>query len=148
MSAADLVMTAAELKSDMQLAELFPDLGYSRRLYDAALAQDIDLAFMRRDAPMPRAWQTRRNLPLVVVVSDTVGTPTGPTSWRSTVDLISWAEVAILHRAGAPVGHYAHAAELAKTHLRVLLIETPAETFDAWLALLQNRPRLAVEVMR
>lgn len=98
---------------------------------------------------MPRAWaRARRNLPLVAVIIDTVGKPAGPATWRSAAALIAWAEIAVLQRQASVMGHYAYAAELAKTHLKVLLIEAPAEWFEDWLELLQRRAELVVEVIR
>lgn len=143
-----LVMTAEDLELHDRLGAVLPQLAYQRPLSEAASRGDLDLAFIQRESEMPRTWWKLGNMPLVAVVTDTVGKPAGPTTWRSTVPLIAWAEIAILHRTGAPAGHYRLAAELAKTHLRVLLVEAPAGTFDAWLALLEMMAGLAVEVLR
>ena len=148
MMQADLVMTREDLKQSIRIEEAFPQVSYGLPLSRVALAGDLDLAFLQRETPMPWAWQRGRNLPLVAVIVDTVGKPAGPSTWRSAVPLVAWAHIAVLHRAGAEQGHYRHAAELAKTHLRVLLIEAPAEVFGEWLALLEGRQELAVEVIR
>lgn len=148
MSGNDLVMTQSELESSIRFDEAFPKLGYCLPLSRAAFASDLDLAFVERETVLPRTWRKTRNLPLVAVVTDTVGKPAGPGTWRSAVPLIEWAELAILHRAGGETGHYAHAVQIAKTHLRTLLIEAPAETFEDWFRLLQRQAELAIEVIQ
>ena len=78
---------------------------------------------------------------------DTVGKPAGPATWCSAAPLVAWAEIAVLHRAGAETRHYAHAAELAKTHNRVLLIEAPAEGFAQWRERLEATADLSVDLI-
>lgn len=144
----DLVMTAEDLELDARLGAIMPTTAHQRPLSAAAARDELDLAFIQRDSVLPRVWAKARNLPLVAVVTDTVGRPAGPATWLCAGPLVEWAEIAILHRAGTEMRHYAHAVELAKTYLRTLLIEAPAETFEDWLALLHGRAGLPVEVLR
>jgi len=58
------------------------------------------------------------------------------------------AEIAILHRAGAPKEHYSRAAELAKTHNRVLLIESPWDLMKPWRRAIDKRPGLPVDLLQ
>lgn len=148
MSGTGLIMTEEDLEQSIRIDEAFPQASYGLPLSRVALAGDLDLAFLQRETLMPDAWQNSRNLPLVAVVIDTVGRSTGPATWRSAVSLAAWADLAVLHRSGAEKVHYRHAAELAKTYLRVLLVEAPAAVFEDWLELLQRRVELAVEVIR
>jgi len=141
-------MTAEDLELAERLNVVMPQLAYQRPLSQAASCGNLDLAFIQRDSEMPRTWRKLGNMPLVAVITDVTGKPAGPTTWRSTAPLIAWAEIAILHCAGTETGHYAHAVQIAKTHLCTLLIEAPAETFDGWLTLLRGRPGLPIEVIR
>lgn len=47
---------------------------------------------------------------------------------------MAWVDIAVSHLSGVGNDHYRHAAELAITQLHILLIETPAETFEEWCA--------------
>jgi len=81
-------------------------------------------------------------------VIDTVGKPAGPATWCSAAPLVAWAEIAILHRAGAPKEHYSRAAELAKTHNCVLLIESPWDLMKPWRRAIDKRPGLPVDLLQ
>jgi hypothetical protein len=88
------------------------------------------------------------DLPTAVFVGDDYRS-TGPGGWPQAVRLLRWAEVIILHGAGAEPVHHEVAAVVAMLRRRSLIVETSSAHIDAWVELTKKvgRPETRVSVV-
>jgi hypothetical protein len=88
------------------------------------------------------------DVPTAVVLGDDYRS-TGPGGWPQAVRLLRWAEVIILHGAGAEAVHHEMAAVVAVLRRRSLIVETSSVHIDAWVEFTKQfaRPETGVSVV-
>ena len=118
-------------------------------LLRAARAGAINLAFVGRGTAAPMGRLKRSLRPVVALVGDDDGAPTGPAGWPQAGTLIHWCAATVVHSAGAEPRHYEAALAGALVHGRMLLIETSTAREADWLALVRRlRPGLPGLIVR
>jgi hypothetical protein len=78
--------------------------------------------------------------PSIILFGDDDYRDRGPTAWRQAGRVARWAKVAIVHAAGAEVGHYEAACVTAENVGRVAFVECSTVTAEAWVDLFQAQP--------
>ena len=123
--------------------------GHLVPLLRAARAGAINLAFVGRGTAAPMGRLKRSTRPMVLLVGDDDGAPTGPAGWPQAGTLLHWCSAAVVHSAGAEPRHYEAALAGALVHGRILLIETDSAREAEWLALVRRlRPGLPGLIVR
>jgi hypothetical protein len=108
--------------------------GWHVPLYRAVMAREIALFMLPIGGRVPLRVldETKRRLPLVIVLAGDNGEPSGPDAYPQSVWLLRWARFILLHGAGGEAQHYAFAVEAVRHYGRLLLIETQSGAVEAW----------------
>jgi hypothetical protein len=117
--------------SAIMAAQAMAGYGFRNPIYRAALAGDAALVELTPGARIPREvlW---RDAPTIVVAGDDAGRSHGPGDFPDANRLMKWARRVMIHAMGGEAAHYQLAADAARNHGRVLLIETRTANEIAW----------------
>jgi len=118
-------------------------------LLRAARAGQINVAVVGRGTAAPMGRLKRSTRPVVLLLGDDDGAPTGPAGWPQAGTLLHWCAATLVHSAGAEPRHYEAAGGAALAYGRVLVIETSTAREADWLALVRRlRPGLPGLIVR
>jgi hypothetical protein len=115
--------------------------GFRVPLFRAAQAGLLAVATVIGGEPVI-SWILKRQKPTAVVLLDDQPSATGPDAWPQARKLARWAHLVALHATGGQVEHYAHFAQHAVRHGRLLIVEIELRHLDAWrdLIRLERKP--------
>jgi hypothetical protein len=117
--------------SGLMAAQAMAGYGFRNPIYRAALAGDAALVELMPGTRIPREvlW---RDAPTIVVANDDAGRSNGVGDFPDADRLMKWARRVMIHAMGGEAGHYQLAADAARNHGRVLLVETRTAHEVAW----------------
>jgi hypothetical protein len=117
--------------SEIMAAQAMAGYGFRNPIYRAALAGDAVLVELMPGARIPREvlW---RDAPTIIVANDDAGRSNGAGDFPDAERLMKWAQRVMIHAMGGEAAHYQLAADAARNHGRVLLIETRTAHEVAW----------------
>ena len=101
-----------------------------RAIYDGRIvALDVRAETSNR---LVKAYLGAVDRPALVVFGDDVDEPIGPARMPSVERLMRWARVVVIHGTGGTVGQYKAAVATAERCRRLVLVECPSRSIDAW----------------
>lgn len=117
--------------SELMAAQAMAGYGFRNPIYRAALAGDAALVELMPGARIPREvlW---RDAPTIIVANDDAGRSNGAGDFPDADRLMKWARRVMIHAMGGEAAHYQLAADAARNHGRVLLVETRTAHEVAW----------------
>ena len=120
--------------SELMAAQAMAGYGFRNPIYRAALAGDAALVELMPGTRIPREvlW---RDAPTIIVANDDAGRSNGAGDFPDADRLMKWARRVMIHAMGGEAAHYQLAADAARNHGRVLLIETRTAHEVAWEAM-------------
>lgn len=114
------------------LVQSLSGFGFRTPIYQAALAEELDLAEVTPGGSVsPHAFTSKR--PVCIVAGDDGKETTGPAGFAQLGRILRWAQAVILYTAGGEEAHYRETVKLTKKHGRCLLIESNGTHRKAWL---------------
>lgn len=117
--------------SGLMAAQAMAGYGFRNPIYRAALAGDAALVELMPGTRIPREvlW---RDAPTIIVANDDAGRSNGAGDFPDADRLMKWARRVMIHAMGGEAAHYQLAADAARNHGRVLLVETRTAHEVAW----------------
>lgn len=117
--------------SGLMAAQAMAGYGFRNPIYRAALAGDAALVELMPGTRIPREvlW---RDAPTIIVANDDAGRSNGVGDFPDADRLMKWARRVMIHAMGGEAAHYQLAADAARNHGRVLLVETRTAHEVAW----------------
>jgi hypothetical protein len=110
--------------------------GWYAPLIRKAMADQLRLLILPPGGQMQLSLldMRRHPLPLVVILAGNDTDPAGPGHFPQAHRLMRWARALIVHGTEGHPFHYEFAAEAARTHGRVLMVETATAYLGDWIA--------------
>jgi hypothetical protein len=114
------------------LSQSLAGFGFRAPIYQAAIAQELDLAETTAGGVVALEAFTHTR-PLLVVLGDDGPAPTGPEGFAQTARLLRWTRAVILYTAGGEERFYRQAVDITTQHGRCVLIEADSGQRQAWM---------------